>query len=136
MVLWPNFGHCTTTINVWERMGEKHLAQLMGEGACQPDIFTKYRLGSELSYGSCPISFCVLCNPDYSRCSLHIHITYNLYCATKWPFPRSRELDFGLEFERNGFEEHFIFTEGSSKPIRDDQVIRVAGDGLLYELNI
>ena len=30
-----------TTINVWERIGEKHLAQLMGEGACQPDIFTK-----------------------------------------------------------------------------------------------
>ena len=80
-------------------------------------------------------SLCVLCNPDYSRCSLHI-ITYNLYCATKWPFPRSRELDFGLEFERNGFEEHFIFTEGSSKPIGDDQVIRVAGDGLLFELNI
>ena len=63
-------------------------------------------------------------------------ITYNLYCATKWPFPRSRELDFGLEFERNGFEEHFIFTEGSSKPIRDNQVIRVAGDSLFFELNI
>ena len=45
VVLWPNFGHCTTTINVWERMGEKHLAQLIGEGACQPDIFTKHRLG-------------------------------------------------------------------------------------------
>ena len=59
-----------------------------------------------------------------------------LYCATKWPFPRSRELDLGLEFERNGFEEHFIFTEGSFKPIRDDQVIRVAGDGLFSELNI
>ena len=56
------------------------------------------------------------------------YITYNLYCATKWPFPRRRKLDFGLEFERNGFEEHFIFTEGSSKPIRDDQVIRVALD--------
>ena len=28
------------------------LAQLVGEGACQPDIFTKYRLGCELSYGS------------------------------------------------------------------------------------
>ena len=65
-----------------------------------------------------------------------IHITYNLYCATKWPFPRSRELDFGLEFERNGFEEHFIFNKGSSKPSRDDQVIRVAGDGLFFELNI
>ena len=58
MVLWPIFGHCTTTINVWERIGEKHLAQLMGEGACQPDIFTKYRLGCELSYGTCPISVC------------------------------------------------------------------------------
>ena len=39
VVLWPNFGHCTTTINVWERIGEKHLAQLVGEGACQPDTF-------------------------------------------------------------------------------------------------
>ena len=50
------FGHCTTTINVWERIGVKHLAQLVGAGACQPDIFTKYRLGCELSYGTCPIS--------------------------------------------------------------------------------
>ena len=39
------FGHCTTTINVWERIGEKHLAQLVGEGTCQPDIFTTCRLG-------------------------------------------------------------------------------------------
>ena len=53
VVLWPNFGHCTTTINVWERMGEKYLAPLIGEGACQPDIFTSYRLGCELSYGTC-----------------------------------------------------------------------------------
>ena len=67
---------------------------------------------------------------------VYLYITYNLYCATKWPFLRHRELDFGLEFERNGFEEHFIFTEGSSKPIRDDEVIRVAGDGLFFELNI
>ena len=65
-----------------------------------------------------------------------IYITYNLYCATKWPFPRRRELDFGLEFERNGFEEHFIFSEGSSKPIRDDEVIRVARDGLFFEMNL
>ena len=65
-----------------------------------------------------------------------IYITYNLYCATKWPFPRSRELDFGLEFERNGFEEHFNFSEGSSRPSRDDQVISVAGGGLFFELNI
>ena len=60
VVLWPNFGHCTTTINVWERIGEKHLAQLVGEGACEPDIFTKNRLGCELSYGTCPISLCAL----------------------------------------------------------------------------
>ena len=50
----------TVTIIVWERIGEKYLAQLMGEGACQPDIFTKYRLGCELSYGTCPISLCAL----------------------------------------------------------------------------
>ena len=37
--IWPNFGHCTNTINVWERIGEKHLAQLVGERACQPDIY-------------------------------------------------------------------------------------------------
>ena len=60
VVLRPNFGHCTTTINVWERIGEKHLAQLMGEGACQPDIFTKYRLGCGLSYETCPTSLCAL----------------------------------------------------------------------------
>ena len=40
--------------------GEKHLAQLVGEGACQPDIFTNYRLGCELSYETCPISLCAL----------------------------------------------------------------------------
>ena len=49
-----------TTINVWERIGEKHLAQLVGEGACQPDIFTKYRLGCELRHGTCPISLYAL----------------------------------------------------------------------------
>ena len=60
VVRWPNFGHCTTTINVWEGIGENHLAQLVREGACQPDIFTKYRLGCELSYGTCLISLCAL----------------------------------------------------------------------------
>ena len=49
-----------TTINVWERIGDKHLAQLVEEGACQPDIFTTYRLVCELSYGTCPISLCAL----------------------------------------------------------------------------
>ena len=41
-----------------------------GEGACQSDIFTKYRLGCELSYGTCMghvPSFEVLCSPCYSR---------------------------------------------------------------------
>ena len=42
------------------KIGEKHLAQLVGEGACQPDIFTKYRLGCELSNGTSPISLCAL----------------------------------------------------------------------------
>ena len=56
MVLWPNFGHCTTTINVWERIGEKHLAQVVGEGACQPNIFAKYRSGREL--GPCYSWWC------------------------------------------------------------------------------
>ena len=46
--------------NVWERIGEKHLGQLVGEGACQPDIFIKCRLGCELSYEICPISLCAL----------------------------------------------------------------------------
>ena len=44
-------------------MGENRknqLAQLVGEEACRPDIFTKYRLGSELSYATCPFSLCAL----------------------------------------------------------------------------
>ena len=42
---WPlhHYNQCM------ERIGEKHLAQLVGERACQPDIFTKYRVGCELS---------------------------------------------------------------------------------------
>ena len=56
---WP-LHQSTVTINVWEKIGEKQLAQLVGEGACQPDIFTKYRLGCDLSYGTCPISLCAL----------------------------------------------------------------------------
>ena len=54
---WP-LHHCDNKC-----MGEnrrKHSAQLVGEGACQPDIFTKYRMGCDLNYGSCPISLCAL----------------------------------------------------------------------------
>ena len=50
--------------------------------------------------------------------------------------PKTPRIRFGLEFERNGFEERFIFSEGSSNPVRDDQVISVAGGGLFFELNI
>ena len=82
VVLWPNFGHCTTTINVWERIGEKHLAQLVGDGACQPDIFTRYRLGCELRYGTCPISLCALSPllfkvvlwPNFGHCTTTINV--------------------------------------------------------------
>ena len=53
---WPlhHYNQCMGEIGV------KHLAQLMGVGACQPDISTKYRLRCELSYGTCPISLCAL----------------------------------------------------------------------------
>ena len=27
--IWPNFGHCTTTVNVWERIGEKTLSTIL-----------------------------------------------------------------------------------------------------------
>ena len=87
MVLWPNFGQCTTTINVWEKIGEKQLAQLVGEGACQPDIFTKYRLGYELSYGTCPISLCALWPlllkvvlwPNFGHCTTVTVTTINVW---------------------------------------------------------
>ena len=54
---WPlhHYNQC-----MGENRKKKHLAQLVGEGACQPDIFTKYSLGCELSYGTCPISLCAL----------------------------------------------------------------------------
>ena len=55
---WPL--HHSDCDNVWERMGENHLALLVGEGACQPEIFTKYRLGCVLRYGTRPISLCAL----------------------------------------------------------------------------
>ena len=51
----------------------------------------------------------------------------NLDKGERWPISRRRELEFGLEFERNGFDEGYVFSEGSSKPIRDDQVIPVPG---------
>ena len=54
----------------------------------------------------------------------------------KWPISKRRELEFDLEFERNDFDERNIFSEGSFKPIRHDQVIPAPGGGLVFELNI
>ena len=55
-------------------MGENRRKTLstarVGEGACQPDIFTKYRLTRlpcVLSVWDMSLSLCVLCNPCYSR---------------------------------------------------------------------
>ena len=46
-----------TTINVWERIGEKHLAQLVGEGACRVGdlfhyIFIGYRATHHKAYNT------------------------------------------------------------------------------------
>ena len=65
-----------------------------------------------------------------------MNLYYNLYCAKRWPISRRRDLEFGLEFERNGFDEGYVFSEGSSKPIGDNQVIPVPRGGLFFELNI
>ena len=42
--------------SMYGRIEEKHLAQLVREGACQPHILTICRLGCELSYETGPIS--------------------------------------------------------------------------------
>ena len=51
----------------------------MGEGACQADIFTKYRLGCELSYGTCPISLCAFVTLiiQGGACILYYYYRYN-----------------------------------------------------------
>ena len=69
------------------------------------------------------------CIPTHNRNSVFI-------LREKWPISKHRQLEFGLEFERKGFNGLQIFSEGSSKPIRDDQVIRVPEGGLFSELNI
>ena len=54
---WP-LHHCDN-----QCMGKnkrKTLSTARGRGACQPDIFTKYRLRCELSYETCPIPLCAL----------------------------------------------------------------------------
>ena len=90
MVLWPNFGHCTTTINVWERIGEKHLAHLVGEGACQPDVcncsvlliimFLWFLLASYIVYS---IYLCIL---SFSCCFCEsVYLAAWLLHNSKWP---------------------------------------------------
>ena len=48
VVLWPKFGYSTTvTVNVWEKIGEKHLAPLVylvGEGGVNR-IFSTHPAG-------------------------------------------------------------------------------------------
>ena len=60
---WPHFGH-STTINVWERIREKHLAQPCiprgREGLPTQNFQQIYSWGCELSYETCPISLCAL----------------------------------------------------------------------------
>ena len=54
------FGHSITDNKCMGENRRKTLSTARGRGGCQPDIFTKYRLGCELSYGTCPISLCAL----------------------------------------------------------------------------
>ena len=98
------------TINVWERIGEKHLAQLMGEGACQPDIFTKYRLGCELTYVSCHISLCALNNKGYKAYKEMGHVPSLCVlcnpCYLRWCYGQILAIAplqsmYGREWEKN-----------------------------------
>ena len=61
--------------NTWH-----YLAELMGEGACQPDISPNpCSLGCELSYGTCPISlhallFKVVLWPNFGHCTTAVNV--------------------------------------------------------------
>ena len=72
------------------------------------------------------------CIPTHNRNSVFI---LKFILREKWPISKHRQLEFGLEFKRKGFDELQIFSEGSSKPFRDNQVIRVPGGGLFFELD-
>ena len=50
---WP-LHHCDN--QCMGENGRKTLSTACGRGGCQPDIFTKYSLGCQLSYGTCPFS--------------------------------------------------------------------------------
>ena len=73
---------------------EKHSTQLVGEGACQPDIFTTYRLGCELSYGTCPISLCAV------ECSSPI-LSHTLIVVVQWP-----KFGHSTTFNNKGYKAH------------------------------
>ena len=51
VVLWPNFGHCTTTVNVWERIGEKALSTILHSlwERGRPNLIFSPNLGLEVS---------------------------------------------------------------------------------------
>ena len=46
-------------------------------------------------------------------------------CEKTWPISKRGELEIGLEFERNGFDDRKNFSKGSFKRKKDTQVIRV-----------
>ena len=72
------------------------------------------------------------CIPTHNRNSVFI---LKFILREKWPISKHRQLEFGLEFDRKGFNELQIFSEGSSKSFRDNEVIRGPGGGLFCELN-
>ena len=76
---------------------------------------------------------------ELRKMGLSLTATVNLYyyiVRIKWPISKHGQLEFGSEFEHNGSNECEIVNEGSSKPIRDNQVIRVAWNSLFFEFNI
>ena len=45
----------------------------------------------------------------------------------KWLISECGDLEIRLEFERNGLDKCYNYSEGSHKPNEDDQVIQVRG---------
>ena len=47
-----------------------------------------------------------------------------ILCEKTWSISKHGELEIGLEFERNGFNDRKTFSEGSFKPKKDIQIIQ------------
>ena len=62
--------------------------------------------------------YCILY--AFIRVTITVHLYYTFILRDKMADLKMPRLDFGLEFERNGFEERFIFSEGSSNRLEDD----------------